>query len=414
MVTVLVFSLGAAAYGVWVWKQLDSIPRFTAPISTPSPELVEPSATDPTAFLVFSVGSKGMDKETGRRIGIGAGRASMADGLTDSLMLVLTNPRTGQAGVISIPRDTYIASHGRRINEAYNVGGIEQLVSEVEELTGIRATHQVAVNFAAFADLTTAVGGIDIWQPEAIRDEQAKLEISIPGCIHLEGADALAFARSRHWHVIKSDGGFGYDATSSDWGRIERQQALLRALSGKLVNPSLPLKVPALLTAAQNNLTLDQNLTTSTLIGFARAFATSGLEISAATIPGRGRTINGASVIEPDLEGALSTVAKIATAVGFPLPGQVVAADASANATDTSTSTSTTSTATSAASPATLTPPQASRVLPNGHISSSKISTDISPTAGARSSAKPWAPDNGNGAGGTRYPTCTGGHLPHP
>jgi LCP family protein required for cell wall assembly len=399
-VAVVSVLLAAGGYGWWAWRQIDAIPRFEAPapaVSPASPSL-PPAAQDAVAYLVFSVGSKGLDADAAERTGIGRGRAAMADGLTDSLMLVLMNPLGRSVAVISIPRDTLVPSSGRRINEAYNRGGIDQLVAEVEELTGVRADHQVSVNFAAFADLTVAVGGVDLLIQDRVIDKQAKLAIEVPGCVHLEGADALAFARSRHWLVVNEDGSARADASSSDWGRIERQQAIVRALAAKLVNPSLALRIPELLGIAQQNLVLDAGLGTSDLLALARAYAPGVAHLPAITYPGRGATVNGASVIIPDTESGLAAVRRIAEQIGY-------LAQVGVPGPDTATAASSVQTSSPAPDAVPSTPaPKAS--LP---ASAPTATAPASPSASAKPSG---LPDRTSGLGGTRYPTCSPGHSP--
>ena len=378
----LLVSIASGGYVWWVWNQIDAIPRFAptpTTIGSPSPSITpvtEPSATDPVSILVFSIGSKGLDAEDAERTGVGGARSRMADGLTDTVMLILLNPSGRAAGIISIPRDTLVESSGRRINEAYNTGGVTRLVDQIEELTGIRADHQVALNFAAFADLTTAVGGVDIQVDDRVVDKKSKLFIDYPGCVHLEGADALAFARSRHWLVVRPDGTARADATSSDWGRIERQQAIIRALAEKLLKPSLVTQIPDLLGIAQKNLVLNEELSTTTLLSLARAYSSGSLDIVATTIPGTGRMLNGASVIVPDTLAAWDIVSEIGLRVGYTQEALG----------DDLTEIPSTETATSSASP-------------------------VEPSA--KSTQNRWVPDRGVGNGGKKYPTCSPGHLPH-
>lgn len=365
---VLVVAAAAAGYGWWAWKQIDAIPRFATPavVTPPAAPRVTETVTQ-KAFLVFSVGSKGLDDDAVLRSGVGEARGAMADGLTDTLMLVLVNPSDRGVAVVSIPRDTLVPSSSRRINEAYNRGGIELLLSEVQELTGIRAEHQISVNFAAFSDLTAAVGGVDLFIPHRVVDRKARLSIENPGCVHLEGADALAFARSRHWLVLNSDGSARADATSSDWGRIARQQALLKALARKLANPSLAIRVPELLAIARQNLTLDTGLGTTDLLGLARAFADGVALMPTATFPGRGAVVDGASVIIPDIAAGLALVERAASDVGYRVPSESLAA---------------------------------ATTLPNP----GETSTTLSDTPGGSSSATPALSD--------RYQACSPGHAP--
>lgn len=381
VLTVVGLIVGGTSW--WTIHQIDNIPRFAA---AEQPSVVAPVAADDavTSFLLFSVGSYGLADGDGQRLGIGRARAAMADGLTDSIMLILSNPKSGQVGVISIPRDTWIEERGRRINAAYNAGGLSALLDDVELLTGIRPQHQVALNFAAFADAVDAAGGVDIELPFQVKDQDAKLLITEPGCVHLSGVDALAFSRARHWRISDDGVNWRNDATSSDWGRVDRQQAIVRAIISKISGPQFLTSVPALLGAAQRNLILDPGLTTGRLITLANAWRHGVGNLSAATYPGVGfNTTAGASVIGPSLYEGQAIVAALAAKVGFPLPGadanDGLVSDAGTDVFgDTTTST----------------------VAPVGQKSST-------------GSVTAWRPaTDQSGLGGAKYPVCNNGHDP--
>lgn len=271
------------------------------------------------SYLVFSTGSKGLAEGDGERLNIGDYRAKMNDGLTDSIMLVLTNPLNREVSVVSIPRDTYIESKGQRINSSFNAGGINSLLDDVEYLTGVRPQHSISLNFAAFADLVDAVGGIDINVPTIVKDEQAHLSIPTAGCFHFDGPTALAFARSRHYRVSVDGINFKNDASSTDWGRIERQQAILRIVAQKILNPSIITTLPTMLEIAQKNITLDSSLTFSSLINSANAWKDGVSNIYAVTYPGVGKTlpVSKAQVIMPSVDQGKLITSELSTKIGF-------------------------------------------------------------------------------------------------
>ena len=357
-------ALAIGGIGTYSWWRLATITTFGPEITPPSTvtaggvDLIGvPKRTE--TFLVFSVGSEGIDSTDGARLGIGEGRASMADGLTDSIMLVIANPVTRRIGIVSIPRDTWLEERGHRVNESYNRYGLNGFISDVTDLTGLEVNHAISVNFAAFADLTDAVGGIDIELPLAVRDSKAKLDLP-SGCVRLGGAEALAFVRSRNWQVY-TNGSWRSNATSSDWGRIERQQAFLRLVLAKIVSPELPLRVPALVDVAGDNLTIDAGLTVSALLSWAKAFAGGVDEVAAATIPGRGFTTEGgASVIGVDPAAARTTVELILAKLGM------------------------------------VTTPTPDPAVP-------RVSSSPRPETATTS---PWKPDAGEGEGGLRFTSC--------
>lgn len=318
----VVAALATGSIAGYTWWKLATIKTFEEKIikevnptsSTDLIKLPEKSAT----FLLFSVGSEGIESEDGDRLGIGRSRAKMADGLTDSIMVMIADPSSKKIGVISVPRDTWLVNRGHRINESYNRYGVNGLISDITELTGLPIDHAVSINFAAFADVTDALGGVEIEIAQPVRDLKAKLELPA-GCVQLDGAKALAFVRSRHWQIY-SNNTWRSDVTSSDWGRIERQQSFLRLILARILTPELPIRIPALVDVAGKNLTIDADLTVGEMLSWAKAFAGGVNEIAAATIPGRGFTTDGgASVIGVDLIAVRETVERLLSQIETPV-----------------------------------------------------------------------------------------------
>ena len=64
---------------------------------------------------------------------------------------------------------------------------------------GIPINHVVQVDFAGFQDAVNALGGIYLNFPYPAKDAYSGLNITTPGCQLLNGAQALAVARARHY-----------------------------------------------------------------------------------------------------------------------------------------------------------------------------------------------------------------------
>lgn len=163
-------------------------------------------------------------------------------GRTDTIMLVGINPQTGQAGMVSLARDLLVSIPGRankaKINTAhlygeigkYPGGGPALLRETVANFIGYRADYWVRINFDGFRQIIDQIGGVDIDVPKAMYDptypdeEYGYDPLYIPaGHIHMNGALALKFARTRH--------------VDSDYGRARRQQQVILAVKDKLLQP---------------------------------------------------------------------------------------------------------------------------------------------------------------------------------
>lgn len=155
---------------------------------------------------------------------------------SDTAMIVHLNKGHTSASVVSIPRDTLIDrpactnSHGAAepavqqvmFNSAYEAGGPACAVKTVEHFTGLRMDHYIEVDFTGFKHLVDAMNGVPLSTTRPIRDPQSHLDL--PAGRHtLDGEQALGLVRTRH--------GVG---DGSDLGRIQLQQAFLKALMDRI------------------------------------------------------------------------------------------------------------------------------------------------------------------------------------
>jgi LCP family protein required for cell wall assembly len=200
-------------------------------------------------------------------------------------------PATGQVSILSIPRDTVVSVAGdterigkyNRINATYNTGP-DQLVQTIEANFGIPIAHVVQINFEGFRGAVDAIGGINLNFPYPARDTYTGLDIQQAGCQHLNGGYSLAVARSRHYQYEK-DGYWQYDGTS-DFGRIQRQNAFLKALINQSETKYNPLTINAFIGSVVQGVTIDSTFTVSTLISLAREFHSfASQSLATATLP---------------------------------------------------------------------------------------------------------------------------------
>jgi LCP family protein required for cell wall assembly len=161
---------------------------------------------------------------------------------SDTLMLWRVGGGTSRR--LSIPRDTVasIPGHGTtKINAAYAYGGPALTIRTVEQFTGIKINHVIIVNLAAFPPFINAIGGINIKTGRVcsvISGGPANGGFSLflkPGVHHLNGEQALVYARTRENRCNPSD---------SDLTRVEHQQEILNAIKSKLVSPSSFFRLP--------------------------------------------------------------------------------------------------------------------------------------------------------------------------
>ncbi|MFI0238821.1 LCP family protein [Streptomyces sp. NPDC016845] len=238
----------------------DDRPARPTPSAAPSASQdSEPVDKGVLNFLVL-----GSDSRTGaENKALGGGEDGGAR--SDTAMVVHLNAGRTEATVVSIPRDTLVerpscptesggttaVAYDVMFNSAYALGGPVCAVKTVEHLTGVRMDHYLEIDFAGFAKLVDALGGVDITTTEDIDDDLSHLRLEA-GEHHLDGEQALAFARTRH--------GVG---DGSDLGRIKLQQQLVKSLVGEVSADGLltdPARLYRIADAATGSLVADTGL----------------------------------------------------------------------------------------------------------------------------------------------------------
>ncbi len=198
-------------------------------------------------------------------------------GLTDTIIVAFLDVKQEKAGLISIPRDTWVEvpEYGPyKINQAYSLGeaygysgggGPGLLMDTAGDLLGIEIDYYVQVDFEAFVVLVDAVNGvlvdvpaeILVWPNAEMEGDMKRLQ---PGIQVLPGNLALGYVRTR-------------DTDEGDFGRTKRQQQVLVGLQKKIFSyeilPVVIPKVPALYRDLSSN--METNLALNQLISLAWA-----------------------------------------------------------------------------------------------------------------------------------------------
>ena len=193
-------------------------------------------------------------------------------GLTDTILVAFLDAAEQKAGLLSIPRDTWVEvpEYGPyKINQAFSLGeaygypsgGPGILMETAGNLLGVQIDYYVQVDFEAFVVLVDAVNGVLVDVPEIILVwPNAKMEGDMkrlyPGKQVLPGNLALGYVRTR-------------DTLEGDFGRTKRQQQVLVGLQKKIFSydilpvlvPNLPGLYRDLSTHVETNLTLNQLIT---------------------------------------------------------------------------------------------------------------------------------------------------------
>jgi polyisoprenyl-teichoic acid--peptidoglycan teichoic acid transferase len=185
---------------------------------------------------------------------------------SDTMILLTLDPLNKTAGILSIPRDMWVAipgfDHGK-INTAYYLGDAYHLpgggpglaVKTVEQFLGVPINYYAQIDFDAFVQFIDELGGVKIDVPNKITIDllgagsQTKKTLQ-PGVQTLPGQWALAYARNRY-------------TQNGDFDRARRQQQVIMGIRDRVLNlnmlPTLISKAPTLY--AQLSAGIHTNLT---------------------------------------------------------------------------------------------------------------------------------------------------------
>ena len=215
-------------------------------------------------------------------------------GRSDTLFVVMFDPKSKNVSLLSIPRDTRVRIPGHgwdKINHAYAFGGHKLTQQTTEELLGIQVNNYVMVDFSGFESLVDAIGGIDIDVEKDMYyyDDWDDFLIDLPaGQQHLDGKKAIQYVR--------------YRDEEGDIGRIKRQQKFMMAVYEKIASAQILTKMPGLVSEIMKMVKTD--LPVSDMLAMGGALhgmmkEQGGLQM--ATVPGTPEYIDEISYWIPDI-----------------------------------------------------------------------------------------------------------------
>jgi LCP family protein required for cell wall assembly len=219
---------------------------------------------------------------------------------SDTIMILRLDPKSDHAQLLSLPRDLYVPIDGQRgrdkINSAIQ-GGPERLINTIKSNFGIPINHYIEMNFFAFRSIVAAVGGVPVYFPTPVRDQQSGLEVENTGCVTLDPIQALAYARSRDFEYFQN--GRWKSDPSGDLGRISRQQAFIRQVLQRAIDKGArnPAVLNDLIDAGTSALHLDPSLTPGDVVSLGLRFKDFNPEnLDTYSAPSSSAMIQGASV----------------------------------------------------------------------------------------------------------------------
>ena len=251
LIAVLALAMTGAA---WQWQSSkNNMLNKVSALDPNSRDIVDPTAQfGDENFLIV-----GVDSRFGANSDMGVGTTADAGGSrSDTVMLVNIPASRKRVVAVSFPRDLAITpiqceawnaetgkygalyddqtkSYGpekvytaTKLNSAYAVGGPKCLVKVIQKLSGLSVNRFMAVDFAGFAKMVDAVGGVEVCSTTPLDDYELGTVLANAGRQVIDGHTALQYVRARQV-TTESNG---------DYGRIKRQQLFLSSLLRSLIS----------------------------------------------------------------------------------------------------------------------------------------------------------------------------------
>lgn len=189
-----------------------------------------------------------------------------ASGNGDSLMLVTFNPKTLNATILSIPRDTYVpiaCFAGQKENKITHAAwnGESCMIKTIENFTGINIDYYVKINFQGVIGLVNALDGIEVDVPLDFCESNSKRSTETQNLVclkkgkqKLNGEQALALARHRK------------TLTTGDLQRGVNQQLVVQGILNKVKNVKSANQLLTILDTISKS--MDTNFTTKQILSF--------------------------------------------------------------------------------------------------------------------------------------------------
>jgi LCP family protein required for cell wall assembly len=251
LIAVLALAMTGAA---WQWQATkDNNLNTVAALDPNSRDILDPSAQyGDENFLIV-----GVDSRIGANSDMGAGTTDDAAGArSDTIMLVNIPANRKRVVAVSFPRDLSITpmqcepwnadtgAYGpitdeqssmygmdkvyteTKLNSAYAIGGPKCLVKVIQKLSGLSVNRFMAVDFAGFATMVDALGGVEVCSTTPLKDYELGTVLANAGRQVIDGHTALQYVRARQ---VTTE-------TNGDYGRIKRQQLFLSSLLRSLIS----------------------------------------------------------------------------------------------------------------------------------------------------------------------------------
>ena len=166
-----------------------------------------------------------------------------SQGMTDTMIVCSYDPKTQEAAMLSIPRDTFIgnsrysASVYDKINSVYSYydEDPQKVLDEINEITGLNIKNWALIDTKALVELVNAIEGVEFNVPMDMKYDDYSQELHVnlkEGWQTLNGDQVEQLVRFRH----NSDGSsYSSEYGNEDFGRMRTQREVIKAIAKQTI-----------------------------------------------------------------------------------------------------------------------------------------------------------------------------------
>lgn len=235
-----------------------------------------------------------------------------SEAMTDTIMVAKYSPSTGNAALLSIPRDSFVGSNPNtatasdKINSKYQISP-QRTIDAVNELTGLNLKYYITVDTKALRDLVDAIGGVYFDVPIKMDYDDSSQDLYIhlePGYQLLDGQKAEWLVRFRHNNNGTS---YSYEYGDNDLGRMRTQREFLMAVAKQTLKLENITKINDIMNVIEQE--VETNIDFDTMMEYAPALLNINADnIQTNMLPGTPQYCNGVAVYLVDKDEAKDVV----------------------------------------------------------------------------------------------------------
>lgn len=242
--------------------------------------------------------------------------------LADTIMVASYNPKTQQASLMSIPRDTYVGSRNRKtatqnylasykINSVYRSGtNIPEAIERINDLTGLNLENYVIIDTDALIKLVDAIGGVTFNVPIDMDYDDTTQDLHIhlkAGEQLIDGNKAEQLLRFRH----NNDGStYPTEYGQQDLGRMRTQREFIQETLKQTLKLENIFKIKQIIDIMAENVKTNMQIENlKSYVPVAVNFDVNNLQTG--VVPGESEMCNGVSIYVADEKDTKELVEKL-------------------------------------------------------------------------------------------------------